>query len=377
MCLSDCGRYYSTLIPHIGTPPKSSGDVVIHEIASKKTVCVIKSSESDASSIFRISPDEKLLAIESWGPDTLHLYSWPSGEPKENGRTKEQGWFEVGVQGRFDSTGNLFLVTGTTHAEILDTRNWSQKSLFDLPDGVGLRIRAGFFDRQNRPKLLLQSLGNAEVWDLAKGSRDWSVKNDSLKSENEPAGGLATPLETPKLVRSTSMKFVTNYLDEDYQVRSLEDGRLFATHKRAEESGPLVYSPDGRFLLCVTTRASWQEELITRLPQRWAGWVYDSEWGKHIAAYERQIKEFTLIDLETGTEWPGLPAVQQHPFHAAFREHDQKLITATDEGFYEWDLPPKWQWFTPWAWPALAVLLLLALTWRRLGRSNVARQAPA
>ena len=174
MCFSACGEYYAILIPHLGSPDQSWGDLVIHELSSKQTVCVIKSVERYIS-IVRISPDKKLLDIETpGGSQSISLYCWPSGEPKE--RIQMPEWQNDRYQsylGRFDSTGNLFLITGTNLADILDTRNWSRKRLIDFPDGQDLRIQAGFFDRQNRPKILVQSGGNAEVWDLAKGRRDW------------------------------------------------------------------------------------------------------------------------------------------------------------------------------------------------------------
>ncbi len=34
-------------------------------------------------------------------------------------------------------------------------------------------------------------------------------------------------------------------------------------------------------------------------------------------------------------------------------------MTIHDDGLYEWDLPLRMRWFTPWAWAALAALLAL------------------
>jgi hypothetical protein len=361
MCFSACGEYYAVLIPHLESPDQSRGDLVIHELSSKQTVSVIKSVERYIS-IVRISPDKKLLDIETpGGTQSISLYCLPSGEPIE--RILMPDWQNNTYQsyrGEFDSTGNLFLITGTNLADILDTRNWSRKRLIDFPDGQELPIQAGFFDHQNRPRILVQSGGNAEVWDLAKRRRDWRAKNVSPISGTKAVGWV----EPSELVCSASMKFITSQVDQQFQVRSLEDGTTLATHKRPDASTPQQYSRDGRFVLCSSTRASWQAQLIERLPTRSLLWIYESGWGEWVDASRKAICEFALIDLESGKSWAGLPAVWREPFDAAFRERDQKLITATDEGFYEWDLPPRWQRFTPWAWASLAVWLLLAVTWR-------------
>jgi hypothetical protein len=69
-----------------------------------------------------------------------------------------------------------------------------------------------------------------------------------------------------------------------------------------------------------------------------------------------------LVDLHSGQTWFALPEALM----MTFTEDCSGLILFTDEGRYDYDVPPRWQYFTPWAWAALGVWLSLVAIWWKL-----------
>jgi len=56
-----------------------------------------------------------------------------------------------------------------------------------------------------------------------------------------------------------------------------------------------------------------------------------------------------LLELRSGQTW--LELLGDH--RCAFTDDGARLISFTEGGRYEYDVPPRWQYFTPWAWVAL------------------------
>jgi hypothetical protein len=82
-----------------------------------------------------------------------------------------------------------------------------------------------------------------------------------------------------------------------------------------------------------------------------------------------QARKLGLADLETGRCWLGLYGEGFHTFHP----DGTRLLVFGDVGRFEYDLPPRWQSFTPWAWLALAVWMGLASIWWALRPRSVHR----
>ena len=61
---------------------------------------------------------------------------------------------------------------------------------------------------------------------------------------------------------------------------------------------------------------------------------------------------WTVMDVQIGKTWPELKTGDLGS--ACFQSDNSHIITFGHYGAYEWDLPPRQRWFTPWVWASLA-----------------------
>ena len=137
--------------------------------------------------------------------------------------------------------------------------------------------------------------------------------------------------------------------------RSLENGQVQQSYFFPRENAqPIKLSPDGRFLICeyrrlhpvvayVGGRFEWLDKWL------WANKFYPENW-------------LALVDLQTSKIWRDIVGGER----CAFSDDGTRLISFTDKGRYEYNVPPQWQYFTLWAWVALGASVSLVAIWWRL-----------
>ena len=232
-----------------------------------------------------------------------------------------------------------------------------QKRLTSFKADEASAIATVFFDRNSQAKALLfrfdgELVAGLELWDLASRIREW--KNSDLPRWHclyaaSTYHWLVAPHSAQ--TRLYSMKdgrllksMMANYMDENELDNSLpimtkdmlSEGGYYYLTRRAT---PSILSPLAR--LC--RKDGWLSELRDLLALQYS--------------FLRSRTSFIVQDVETEKTW----SINCGADGACFRVSDACLTTLQVEGAYDWDLPPRQRWFTPWAWPSLAITL--ALTW--------------
>ena len=76
--------------------------------------------------------------------------------------------------------------------------------------------------------------------------------------------------------------------------------------------------------------------------------------------------QYALLDVQTGVTWLGLVGDREY----AFSDDGARLISYTNQGRFEYDLPPKWQYFTTWAWVSLASWIAMITIWWKMRKRS-------
>jgi hypothetical protein len=199
-----------------------------------------------------------------------------------------------------------------------------------------------FYDQNRQPKYFYQEGSYLEQWDVLNDMCDWHR---------------ALPAMISAIPSPDGSVLITLPDDSEMICWSRADGRQLARIQSG--ASDFCLTADDRFMLYRYVRSHWLEPLLRRLPVN-ASWTANI-WLKPSFWWE-------LCDTYRGTTWPAIPAptdIAEIEGQYRFLEHGSQLTTIDDHGIYEWDLPPRWQYFTPWAWPGLgAWLSLVAIGWK-------------
>ncbi len=222
-----------------------------------------------------------------------------------------------------------------------------------------MRLWACFFDERDRPYALVSDNMNAqiELWNLTDGKKT-SEKTMATGSKAEQ-GPLAEFWQVAKDGEIIAMTYATALEKPFTKIWSLSDGKLLGSFTLDDwDPTHTAISSDGRYFLHGAVR---EDKAFTKLVNSWpslARWIPKDYMVK---------KESKVHDLSTGVCWPGLPECER----ATFVQGSDRLVIFNKAGRYEYDAPPRWQYFTPWAWVALgAWLSLVAFWWRQRKRQR-------
>ncbi len=215
-CFSDCGRYYATVVRSHGNPASRLFDVRIHD-TSTHTICCVVHEEQDSPETFRLSPDQRILAIDSVYSS---IYEWPSGKLLNRPQKYElyQTWTVV------NSNGSRYAIVDSRNASIHNVGNEPKGSTFRSRTLLGIdRILEVYFDSKDQPKALVLTGGIIEQWDIASNNRDWN------SAETDQIGKGGSPLPDPDqwiLISPDKETFVSFHHVLGVCKRSLSDGRV-------------------------------------------------------------------------------------------------------------------------------------------------------
>lgn len=371
--VSDDGRVIAIGSPLSDTPQRkpSRFQIDFRDVQTWQVVATIQELQhrnqgtSREFGFFKNSQGNRIALVAS---DGLDFFSWPGCT--QIGKRLLAGWSPVfGLQVAFSrDTRVLFCEILPSRIKLWDVELGTE--LASWPAGPSTIV---YFDENDRPKAIsfdAPSL-NGEVLDLLTAQKSCVLE----KSGGFGSGEFA--LNTQRnLIAIASRNISTNLLG----VWSLNDGRsVRPINYTGGLPHALSFSPDGRFLVlkyrlfaseirsrfAITARTgSWLEEKLYELFLAVAGREEPSpEW--RLAVFDLET-EASWLDLDEGGSWKSTD-LENMPI--AFTSDSKKMFVFAKEGRYEWDLPPKLRWFTPWAWVSLAAWLVIAWAFVKAMRS--------
>ncbi len=354
-CMSDCGQYYMTSTWN-GNTQVPQWNYTVREWTTAKIICHLEQSNMIPNRLI-VSTDGSLIAANtSFGlrGDAFLVFDGSNGHVDRE-FSKDIGRFQFSPDGKTVA----FEHGGMVHLNSLHPRT----AIKTLTLEKSREVAELFYDSNARPKALVfqrddQSKG-AEVWDILSGRRDWRIDGlRAIPGEWSPTR-FAFPASSPDSARL-------------FMYYSLADGKAVPLATEATQQSPGNFSHDGRFLAYKTDQPSILDRFVPEGKEfEWRNQLF---WLTKTFPNLRVSNLWTIVDVQIGTSWPTRKASRS--FSAYFNEHDPVLTTFGRDGAYDWDLPPRQRWFTPWAWPALMATLALGYyLWPWRGRNAKNRLA--
>jgi hypothetical protein len=219
-------------------------------------------------------------------------------------------------------------------------------------------ILAGFFDSATDPKCLVYSkpeaeAGRLQIWDVRTSKIEITLDQHRISE----LGVIEDDLSCANSRISPRRSLIATCFDSGglLVIRSLETGQTLATYKLQSENRWLGdVSPDDRYYLYGLSKKGSQFPVLEGWNQHLDDWL-----KKNFPNHNQGI----LLDIETGKTWPNLIIGERNEY--AFSDDSSRLISYAPEGRYEYDCPPKWEYFTPWAWASLGACIgLITACWK-------------
>jgi hypothetical protein len=325
------------MTPHAGKLDERKVDVSIYEFTSGALLCALEDRREDFS--FRVSRDRRFLALKE---DSIQVFDLASGVPVPCPLDRDGVEYQQLV---FAPDSQSALLASLLKLKLINLNTLGTIRELPRSDDGGVECR---YDPDGHPKYYLEHSLDIEKWDVLTGKRDW------LRT---------LPKEMSAGVMSHDQTVLVTFdpVDPILDCWCAVDGRLLARVHSDDDRKYVQFSlsPDGRFMVYGCSQPHWLEPLLRKLPDK-------GSWKENIR-FEPSVA-WNVCDTHTGSTWPRLPASQDAPefdSQARFLEYGSQLNSMDDHGIYEWDVPPRWQYFTPWAWPAFAAwVTLLAIGWK-------------
>jgi hypothetical protein len=363
--LSTSGRCFTTIAPPNGESGNWNRDsddalVTVMDTATMKALGSFWDKIDHVAHSFEISLDRQYLITWPYDqnlPEQLHIRHLESGtveialiEAAWGAPLVNFSWSFI-----FAPTCRQVLIFSDSRAVLFDLFERRTLAACQLPDNS--RIVNCFFDFQMSPKLLVSS-ENMEVWDLASNKMEktlgrWELQNREMAWDDDPFwGGVPSGTLVPAVVYQDGNLLL---------IRSLEDGRLLQSFSRSATGwiSPRVSRSHGHFLICAYSR---RHPLVRLAEGRHKGL---EDWLESRLPKQPRL---ALMDLRTGKTWFDFLGDER----VTVSDDGTRLISFTADGRYEYDVPPRLQYFTPWAWAALGTWLGLATVWWKLRKRRPA-----
>ncbi|CAN5247673.1 hypothetical protein BH10PLA2_BH10PLA2_32010 [soil metagenome] len=219
----------------------------------------------------------------------------------------------------------------------------------------------GFANSANEPKCItfVQPAGQPELRDEASGQIDLILRNADNLYRMRPftlspdCSLIAMPSGKLITIRTLSKDSLDHAFTDNHDAQQV--GCTYSGSALTRFGSKLKFSLNNLWL---TQEYSAFHPLVETARN------VNADLGQWLANWLPADNFVDLRNLETGQIWQRIPA----GLGVAFSEDDSRLITFGAKGRYIWSVPPRVQWFTPWALVALASWLSLALCWWKLRR---------
>jgi hypothetical protein len=322
-------------------PPERVFDITFRDTLSNREIGRIQKVDYFPGRIC-MSPDNCLVANEG------HRYVvWNLQANKQVTSLPK-----IGYPIAFSSTGKFLLLRSNSRMVTV----WSvdeEREIDSLNFGLGFMISwTGFFDKRDRPfAIVLDHLqSRIEIWDILGKNR---ISTVAVEGSFANLG----PFEARHLQRAKQgiVVAIVNTIMSRKPLAMIwsSEGKLLGSfvHDDSEYMN-FALSSDGRYFV---HGADQEFSLLKQLAELWPSFA------RRIALEFPTRKESRIHDLSTGQSWTGLPECER----ATFVQGTDRLVIFNKAGRYEFDAPPRWQYFTPWAWVALGVWVSwIALWWK-------------
>ncbi len=347
-CLSRCGRYFATYTIRKGD---LTGDIILRNRADLSVFCKI-ANQGRAPRRFIVNSDQSLVALTapSWDRTSATVFDRSTNRtlPFLHGDTRRLEF----------STGKLDAAyIGKNEAYCVNLDQDPHFKMFNGKDHCTPII--AFFDpsQQHKAQVLTWEPGgqSLSLHDLESDQKIWQI--DGMSSYLEPFAFSPNVFAARRSEDRDGLSLCR--MNDGKEVRRIPN----IPYSLTPVCEPPYHSQNGRYFLYPTRRPG----LLSR-------WVTSDKWfwlQLNLMALERKCRHsprqsiWTLFDLESGRPEFEIKPIQTmmssfdcHQI-ACFQEDNSSLTTIHDDGLYDWDLPPKMRWFTPWAWAALAAWLSL------------------
>jgi hypothetical protein len=344
------GRCFVTLEQPAAKPEGERSGGLIANVMDTSSVHKLASFQLMPSHIFPnpfdLSPDKSCLIAASI--DSLQVWHIDTG--KTESIRLETPWEDLGEthtdsgpRTEFSTDGSHLLIWSMDRA--IDYDLFERKTRLAMQAPEKRSIVACYYDAHGRPKAVVNvgaSRSEWQTWDLASNQREVAIESyGRLGSVVRVAAGVPVVMNAYTEPKSLL-------------VSSLEDGALLkAVTFPPGALDPFRISPDGRFLICQQVRLNTLSEMAKGKNDALQMWLEGRFPPRRCLA---------LCDMKSGSAWFDL----QGQKFCAFSDDCSRLISITNEGRYEYDVPPRWQYFTPWVWAALGGWLGVATAWWQL-----------
>jgi hypothetical protein len=375
-CMSRCGRFYATREMKVTSDFIMQGDIQIHRCSDHFLIARIKDCPCPPYAL-SVNADESLIAIHAdadyrgypmKGRDSF-LFDSRTGKPlllAKEGMSKLE----------FSPDGQQIAYISENRACFEPIHDRSARKVVN--PGLDNDALWAFFDELGNPIALIlrcdgQSSGHAiELVDVRTLKVRWRL--EKVYRYLEPYAF------SPNV-------FAVRFMDDlNINICSMSHGKKLRTYPRPllqpEVASEEIqhHSPDGRFFLVSMYYEGVFSRFLSPEVYRWMpDRLTELEWTVPALA---ETESWRLVDLGTGSSESGLfscgtqflqAGIQQT---AGFSADGLSLTTVQEDGLYDWDLPPRMRWFTPWAWGSLMATLAMGwVLWK--SRSRTARQADA
>jgi hypothetical protein len=324
--------------------PVTPCKIVFKNVANGVELAAINNFMSSRITWFWVDTKHGLLAIGSAAYRRVDLYSWPAcvslGIRLETGPCYHLA---------FSPDGMRVLTTANGGIKEWDRATGAEVGFWDpgRPRDEALSSPRLYYDHANQPKLIRITDTTIDRWDLRSGQTDFRLKPTCKIYNGDESWLFDLDIEHDLLA------CVLN--DNEIGLWSLEDGKLLRSFRRPSGLGDLTFSPDARFLAFRCERnVNWKlQNCLYKVSPDLERLYIKSLYSTGIIA---------LRDPFVGTNW-AFPFSNYCEFADDYLRVDS---SKAGELGYEYDLPPRWQLFTPWAWAALGAWVGLAVLWRRL-----------
>jgi hypothetical protein len=346
-CLRDCiAPYQCPLLRDEDGEPTRSHSFVTRFPSIGKLVFANNTNLGGAIASIWIDQVHHLLALETGPPYKIHLYSWPACSSLGVS-------FDTGSWSRlaFSRDGRRILTMSETGIKEWNTATGSELSCWkqysDRVRDEALSSPRLYYDRENHPKVIRVTDGKLERWDLHSEQRDFYLKPDcSIYVSDKESWIFDLDIERDLLACVMS--------DNEMGVWSLEEGKLIRAFKRPAGLDDLQFSPNGRFLAfrCERELYGYVENFLADVFPAFERLYINTKSSTGIIA---------LRDPHLGATWT-FPNTDCYDF----ADDCVRVYSYNAGGLgFEYDLPPRWQLFTSWAWLSLAIWIgLTGCCWK-------------
>ncbi|CAN5479759.1 hypothetical protein BH10PLA2_BH10PLA2_19200 [soil metagenome] len=358
VCLSDCGKFYAIAQPQL-IADRPQWDLLISSFGNQSTFSILKGL-SIIPEALKISDDQRLISIKSsrYG----NRATWYIRDAK--GQIEKQSASSCSIEFAHDTS--CIATVGGSGGYCGPIANFNpSRYVHNTHNKV---VRHIFFDAEDKPLVLIdddmEAHGAIELWAIDMGQRLWRI--EKIDRYVEP------------FTFSSAITAVMHSGDKSHlHLYSMVDGRKLRTLSWPSDKWLSLMKPyhslNGKYFLHPTIRQGLSEKLPSLSHFPWLDRQVHAVEAAIPAIAEAICWQLTDLDSNDGaleiTRTAGQSSLDLVRQTACFHADAPILTTIQDDGLYDWDLPPRMRWFTPWAWPSLAATLVLGwFIWPRTSR---------